>query len=366
LNLIDARKLFPITDSFINLNNAAESPLNSLVKTRLLEYLEFSENYPHKKPNARTKTREYLSMLFGGSKEDYSLATSTGHGLGIVASGFKWSEGDNVILPEKEHWNNSYPWILQEKKGVEVRFSKLKNNRIDYENLASLVDENTRIISLAAVRFNSGYRVDLKKMRSIADINNSLLVVDGIQATGAIPINVIDDGIDVLAAAGFKWLLGLPGTGFLYVNERARKRINPVMPGMFASELEYDSLNFFNNSKKYETGTIAYPLFYAWEAGLNLLLEIGIDSIHKKIITLTDILIEDLHKKGYEITTPISSKSERSGIVIFKGDSKEKTYELFQKILSKNIVVTFRENAIRVSPSFYNTEEEILTLCSIL
>ncbi|MDD7914475.1 aminotransferase class V-fold PLP-dependent enzyme [Polaribacter ponticola] len=292
------RELFPITEKGIFLNNASQAPLNLLVNNRLLSYLQLELNPIHKKGFNRNSIRLPLSKLLGGSPEEYALTTSTGNGLNIIAQGLKFKKGDNIIIPELEHWNNSFPWLQLQDKGVEIRFIKINADKsFDPEAIKKLIDKNTRVVALAAVRFNSGFRPNLSEIGKITQKHNALFIVDAAQAAGMIPINVEKDNIDIMAGCGFKWLLGLHGTGFLYVNKRVINLIKPVLPGMYAAEKTYDKLTFFEDSRKFETGTIAYALFDAWSAGLELILKIGIENIYLKALENTDLLIKGLLKK---------------------------------------------------------------------
>lgn len=361
------RQLFPVAENEIFLNNAAESPLNNKVRTRLEEFLCFASDAPQNKPSVRHKVRLRLSELLGGAPDEYALVTSTGVGVGIVASGYNWCEGDNVVVTALEHWNNTFPWLALKQRGIDVRFVPIdKDNRVNPEHIAAIVDSNTKMVATAAVRFNSGLRVDLKRLSTIAHNCGALLMVDGIQGAGVVPLNMEDDGIDILACAGFKWLLGMPGTGFLYVNKNAQGRINPVLPGMFAADNNSSELKYFPDARRYETGSIAYPLFYAWTAGLELLKEIGIDKIHSRVLRLTDRIIAGLHTKNIMITSPVDSINERSAIIIFTAGSEEANKVLYEKLMAQNIIISLRGGLCRVSPSFYNTEEEIDRFLEVL
>jgi selenocysteine lyase/cysteine desulfurase len=204
MDVARVRRQFPVTDRMVFLNNAAESPLNLPVRRRLDEYLDLAAWSPDTRPPARHPLRPLLSRLLGGAPEEYALVTSTGVGLGLAAAGYAWAPGDNVVVPADEHWNNTFPWLALRARGVDVRL---------------------------------------------------------------VPLNVDDDGIDVLACAGFKWLLGLHGTGFVYVRKGVWDRIQPVLPGMFAAEDNLHELLWLPNAQRYETGSLAYSLFYAWTAG---------------------------------------------------------------------------------------------------
>jgi selenocysteine lyase/cysteine desulfurase len=331
-----------------------------LVYDRLQAYLKTELSPVGKKSFDRNNTRGLLSKLLGGLPEEYALVTSTGVGMGIVAQGLNLKSGDNIVVPEREHWNNSFPWLQLERKGVEIRFAKLnEDNSFDADAIEKLVDHNTRVVTIAAVRFNSGFRSDLSGIGKIAHDKGALFVVDAAQAAGMIPIDVEKDQIDIMAGCGFKWLLGMFGTGYLYVSKRVVEMINPVLPGMFAADNQFDKLAYYEDSRKFETGTIAYSLFDAWSAGLELLLEVGIKNIYEKALENTDLLIDGLHERAYQIVTPIKKREERTAIVHFNTGSFETTKKLYQKLMDERVLVTLQGENIRVSSGFFTTKEEI-------
>jgi selenocysteine lyase/cysteine desulfurase len=221
-------------------------------------------------------------------------------------------------------------------------------------------------VAIAAVRFNSGFRPNLSKISKIAHSKNALFVVDAAQGAGMVPIDVVKNGIDIMAGCGFKWLLGMHGTGFLYVSNRVVKMIQPVLPGMYAAHMNYDKLSYYEDARKFETGTLAYSLFTAWSAGLELLLSIGIDTVYKKALENTALIINGLLKNNYNIVTPIKNDQERSAVVHFYASSFEKTNALFSKLKAHKVLVTLQGENIRVSPNFFTTKEEIKVFLSLL
>jgi cysteine desulfurase/selenocysteine lyase len=360
MNIEEIRSLFPVTKEAVYLNSAAQCPLNTLVNDRLQTYLKIELNPVGKKAFDRENIRTLLSKLLGGLPEEYALTTSSGIGIGMIAGGINFNKGDNIIVPEREHWNNSLPWLNLEKKGVEIRFAKLNaDNSIDPEAIEKLIDNKTRVVAIAAVRFNSGFRPNLAAIGKIAHSKEALFVVDAAQGAGMVPIDVEKEEIDVLAGCGFKWLLGMHGTGFLYVSKRVVKIINPVLPGMFSAEADYGKLSYYDDCRKFETGTIAYSLFNALSAGLQLLIDIGVEKIYEKALENTELIIDGLREKGYQVVTPTRKREERTAIVLFNIGSAEAIKTLYQKLVQENVLVTLQGENIRVSPNFFNTKEEI-------
>jgi len=367
MDLTRLRTLFPVTGKAVFLNHAAEAPLNTRVRQRLDEYLALAAEAPQRKPSVRGPVRSLLASLLGGRPEDYALVTSTGVGLGLAAAGLAWSPGDNVVLPADEHWNNAFPWLALRERGLEVRVVPLDGAlRVDPVRMAERIDRRTRLVAVAAVRHTTGFRADLKCLSRMAHDREALFVVDGIQAAGVVPLHVQEDGIDVLACGGFKWLLGLPGTGFMYVRPGLEDRIRPVLPGMFAAEDDLSRVRWLPDARRYETGSLAYPLFHGWTAGLELLAEIGIPTIHARVLELTSRILAGLQGRGMTVATPAEAPAERSAIISFTTGSPEADLGLCERLAARDIIVSLRGGRIRVSPSFYNTEEEIDRFLAVL
>jgi cysteine desulfurase / selenocysteine lyase len=360
MDVAKLRSQFPVTQHAVFLNNAAESPLSLPVRRRLDEYLDLAARSPDGRPSARHPLRPLFSRLLGGLPEEYALVTSTGVGIGLVAEGFPWTTGDNVVVPADEHWNNTFPWLALRERGVDVRIVPVAADlRVDPARVADRVDGRTRMVAVAAVRHLTGFRADLPLLSRITHDRGAIFVVDGVQAAGVVPLNVDDDGIDVLACAGFKWLLGFHGTGFLYVRQHLWERIRPVLPGMFSAEDNLTELRWLPNAQRYETGTLAYALFHAWTAGLELILDTGVPAIHGRVLDLTTRLIEGLGTQRMTVVTPVESRDERSAIVSFTAGSPDANHAIHTRLTARNIAISLRGGRCRVSPSFFNTEEEI-------
>ena len=367
MHIQQIRQCFPVTRSMAFLNNAAESALCTPVRRRLDEYLDAAATTPDKRPPARHPVRPLLAGLFGGAPEEYALVTSTGVGVGLAAAGYDWSPGDNVVLPAEEHSNNTYPWLALRERGVDVRIVPVgADERLNPDAVAERVDDRTRMVALAAVRHLTGFRADLRAMSGIAHARGALFVVDGVQAAGVVPLDVDDDGIDVLACAGFKWLLGLHGTGFLYVRKTAWERLRPLLPGMFAAEDDLSDVRWLRSAQRYETGSLAYSLFHAWTAGLEMIADIGVPAIHARTLALTSRLMDGLRALGLTVVTPASRPDERSGIVSFTVGTPDENRAVHARLAERHVAIAVRGGRCRVSPAFYNDETDIDRLLEAL
>ncbi|MFZ5828351.1 MAG: aminotransferase class V-fold PLP-dependent enzyme [Bacillota bacterium] len=364
IDLAAYRSQFPVTERMLFLNHASESPVSLPVRRRIDEYLQIATGDPDSAPISLDRLKALLAQLLGGSPAEYAAMPNTGTGINTVALGIDWKPGDNVVLPAQEFPANLYPWLALRDRGVEVRIVPLeKNLRIDPARVAERVDARTRVLSVSAVEYLSGFRNDLPRLSALAHAQGALFVVDGIQAAGALPLNVDADGIDVLAAGGYKWLLGPIGTGFCYFRRSAWERIRPVLPGAMSSvegpEDPEGAFTLWDHAGRYETGCMPFSLLYGWTAGLEMLLEAGVENIAAQIRMLTDRLIAGLQIKGIQIASPVGRKTERSGIISFTLGSPEANQALVRRLHQEQIVISFRGGRCRVSPHFYNTAADI-------
>jgi selenocysteine lyase/cysteine desulfurase len=291
------------------------------------------------------------------------------HGLNIVAAGLDWQPGDNLVCAETEFPANVYPWTNLRRRGVEVRFAPACDNCILTDDVAALMDERTRLVALSFVEFATGYRNDLAALAGICHARGAYLCVDGIQGLGALQFSVQDTPVDFLATHAAKWMLGPIGAGFLYVRRDRLPAVDPVMTGWRSvvdrdDYFRYDS-PLRDTGERLEPGSPNHVGLIGMAAAIDLLLSVSLDQIEARILALTDCLIAGLRASGCEITSPVARRRERSGIVCFRHPAVE-TATLAGRLQEAGVIVSLRGDVIRVSPHFYNTEEEVERLLAVL
>jgi cysteine desulfurase/selenocysteine lyase len=209
------------------------------------------------------------------------------------------------------------------------------------------------------VDFTTGFRCDLISLGRFCREKGLLFCVDAIQSLGAVPLDVRQCGIHFLAAAGHKWLLGPMGCGILYVDGEARPLLHPQGVGWksVVEEEDFFTIRFDlkPDARVFEPGTMNVAGIYALGAALDLLLEVGVDSIWGRIKAITDILLRGLQKRGLRVVSPLEEEV-RSGILSFiPGRDPE---GLFKRLMKGDVMVSLRNDLIRLSPHFYNNEED--------
>jgi selenocysteine lyase/cysteine desulfurase len=282
----------------------------------------------------------------------------------------KWKNADNIVTFAKEFPANFYAWRrIRDCFGVELRLCPERDGRIDVDEFIGLIDSNTRLVSISAVQFASGFRADLEKIGAAAQKVDALFAVDIIQGFGAMPFDLPAQSVDIAAGASHKWLCAPEGCGVLYLSERARERVEPTLVGWISVE---DAWNFDDyeqqfkpNALAWETGTGGISLFYGLEQSLRLLNETGAENIEKHLENLTDYLCELLAGKNYEI---VSSRApgEKSQIVCVRHCGDLTSVEIAKRLEAEKIIVSPRGDRVRIAPHFFNDEKDIEYLIEML
>ena len=236
----------------------------------------------------------------------------------------------------------------------------MRKGRFTLDDVAPLVDERTRVVTLSYVQYFNGFKCDLAGVADICHRRGALLVIDGTQAIGAMTLDSEDMGVDVLVVSAHKWLLGPLGIGFLALSGRAMARIGVSCLGW----LSVNDLCAFRNeidlrpdARRFEPGTNNGAGIYGLHAALDQIARVGSKAIEHRVLTITERLCEGLRSRGYEILSP-RGEDEASGIVIFR-DDKSPSEAVYRRLTDAGICVSLRGGGVRVSPHYYNSEDEI-------
>lgn len=366
LNLTGLREQFPVTVRYAYLNHASVGGLSQPVVAAITRYLteraagggEVLLNWD----DDIERIRQTCARFIGAHRDEIVFTGSISHGLNIVACGLDWAEGDNLICAETEFPANIYPWTNLQRRGVEIRFAPVRENRILIQDVASLMDRRTRLVALSFVEFHTGFRNDLDALVALCHERDALLCVDGIQGLGALRFSVAKTPVDFVAAHSAKWMLGPIGAGFLYVRRELLQALNPAMAGWRSivdrdDYFKYDS-PLRETGERFEPGSPNFAGLLGMEAAIELLLSVGIEKIEARILALTDHLIAGLQERDCTIASPIDRRSERSGIVSFRHPDATST-QMCERLHAADVIVSMRGDLIRVSPHFYNTEQDL-------
>jgi len=358
------RRDFPITEKYIYLDHAGVAPTSLRVKAAVEKFLTESAGcgafqYPQWMQRV-TDVRRSCARLINAKIDEIAFVRSTSHGLSLVAEGLDWEEGDNLLIYEKEFPSNIYPWTNLARKGVERRVIPSREGRILIDDIGRLMDSRTRLLAISSVQFANGFRVDLKRLGNLCRAKGPLLCVDAIQSLGAFPMDVNECHVDFLAADAHKWLLGPEGIGIFYCRKELAEQLNPLLIGWKSvqNELDFDNPAFRlkSDAMRFEEGSMNLMGILGLGAAIDLLFEVGIENIEQRVLDLGDLIVHEAEKRGFALLTP-KDREERGGNITICG--KFDATKMKDALREKGIMVNVRAGGIRVSPHFYNTEEEI-------
>ena len=371
MNLEKIRKEFPVTEELIFFDHARVAPLPERVRKVVTTFVEdatcFGTAHYETWMIGIEQSRKSFARLINAGTDEVAFVKNTSEGLSIVANGLDWKSGDNVVIPDIEFPANVYPWWNLKRLGVETRMVHAVEGRVLFDDLVKQVDARTRLISISSVECNSGFRCDLNRIGAFCKEKDILFCVDAIQSLGILTIDVKRDHIDFLSADGHKWMLSVEGLGGFYISREVLEKVYPVTVGWGNMVNAADYMNyefvFRPDAQRFEEGSPNTMSIHAFGAALDLLLETGIENIEQRVMALGDTILEQLQRRGLNIYSS-TRPEERSGNIAFV--MNQDISRLYEWMLENKVKLTVRDGLVRLSPHFYNSEEEILRFFDLL
>ncbi len=370
------RREFPVTRDQVFLAHAGVCPLPHRVTEAIRKYSELCSTGDQESvwPAAQiSQARAAIARLLNAQPDEIALVGPTSLALSFVAAGLPVKKNDNILIYFDDYPSNVYPWLALSERGVEVRLLNVREfGRIRPIDVLGQADERTRLVALASCHFLSGYRIDLQAIGSALRKRNIWFCVDAIQTLGAFPTTV--EHVDFLAADAHKWLLGPCAAGILYVRRALQNLLPPVVYGWnnvhCPDFVAQEEIVFRTDARRYEAGTHNLLGLAGLHAGLELLLEVGIGPIAAELLRKRAWLGPALQAKGYTVLQADAPPENASGIVTFFRSDLDLA-ALHQRLAAARVVTSLRADRsgrrfIRISPHFYNTDEELHRLLELI
>ncbi len=366
------REQFPAAARWAYLDHAAVAPITQRAHDALLlwshsalhdgtmAWLTFADRV--------AKARTSAARLINARTDEIAFVSNTTHGIGLVAEGFSWREGDNVVTSGDEYPSNLYPWIHLKDRGVETRIVPARDGRVEIDELVAAIDSRTRLLTISHVEFASGFRNDLDKLGELCRAKGIAFFVDAIQGLGPLTIDVNRTPIDFLAADGHKWLLGPEGAGILYVRREWIDRLRATGIGWHSVKSSYNQVRYDIDLKpsaeRWEGGTWNMPGIHALGASIDLLLEIGLRQVSERVLHNAEIVRELALEHGWMVPGDFQP-DERSGIVAIERSGID-VDGFAKRCRGRGVVLAARRGKIRISPHFYQDESDFARLGEML
>ncbi len=373
----DIRQDFPLTKRTVYMNNGAIAPMPVAAIKAVTNYLlKCADEGPDSKSASEYTTlllnelRSRVAHLIGCDRDEVVLTQSTTDGINMVANGLEWKRGDAIVSRggSHEHYANYFQWLrLAKEKGVILRELAIdQNGFFDAADLERQARGST-LVAMSHVLYNTGALMPAEEIGRIANENGALFCIDAAQSAGTVPIDVKKIGCHFMAFPGFKWLCGPNGIGVFYCRKDAVERLRPPSIGGESATLSGGTLAYAEMPNRLQAGFRNYPGAAGLEAALRYVLRLGIDNIREMNMKVANALRQEISKiQGASLVGPDDEKL-RSSIVAFTLP-KDADF-VVKKLGENNIVLAERDigggkKAVRASPHFFNTEEEVSYVAS--
>jgi selenocysteine lyase/cysteine desulfurase len=358
-----ARKTYLNSGSYCALADSVKEAINNYMDDRLLVGANWDVWVMKNEA-----VRSLMAQVLRAQPDEIAVTASASAGINALASAFDFTKRRNkVVISDFEFPTNAQIWHAQELRGARVvHVPRAADGYIPLESFEKLIDEETQLVAVTHVCFRNGAKLDIPGIVKLAHARGAKVMLDCYQAVGALTVDV--KGLDVDFAVGgmLKYLLGTAGLGFLYVRNELISSLTPTQSGWFA-QADITAMDITANrpsptARRFEAGTPAVVNCYAVEAGLEIILELGTDTIEERVRYLTRLYMDRLEEIGWPSITP--RQDERRGPMVCV--RAKQVAQLFGKLTEQDIVTSFRDDNLRATFHFYNSEQDVDALIQAL
>lgn len=355
------RPEFPIFRSATYLNSCSLGALSQRSRSALVEFADLWDRwgasawYEHWL-NACADVRAAFARLVGADASESALAPSISGALASIVGAIDFGVRPKVVTTELDFPTLVYQFLARRAHGIEtVVLPSPDGVRVPLESFAEAIDERTALVATSHVYFTSGAIQDVATLARLAHEQGALCLIDAYQSTGQLPVDARELGVDFLLSGALKWLLGGAGLAYVYVRRALVEGLAPTAVSWFGVEdqFAFDPLGFKlrSDARRFELGTPAVPTVYSARAGLQLIEEVGVERIRRRVSSLTEDLLQRALAAGFTVRSA-SDPEERSGIVMVEHPEPAAAV---RRLTDAGVIVDHRPGAVRFSPHFYNT-----------
>ena len=367
-----ARSQFPTLQAKNYLNSCSLGLLSRRARAAAVSYLDLWEEkgaaaWYDEWMAELDELRRAFARIINARPEEVAVMPSISAALAAVVSSLDLHEGDQVVTSELDFPTIAHHFHAWERTGVEATVIRSEDRvLVRPDQFEDATSNRTRLLATSHVYFTSGYIQDVKAICDIAHRRGALAFVDDYQATGQVPIDVRETGADILVSGGLKWLLGGPGIAYMYVREELIRDLEPTVSGWFGNRDQFlfnpHDMIFRDTAARFETGTPSIAAVYTGAEGLRMVNQLGPASIRQRTSDLTFQLVASLREHGFTLRAP-KDETHHASITMIELDEPE---AIVESLARQDIIVDYRPGAVRVSPYFYNTADEIGSLVASL
>ena len=363
------RDEFPVLERKAYLISASLGPISRRAQSYLNEYMEAwaSKGAPdhvweeHVFPRMRSVKATFAGMV-GADPDEVSITTNVSLALSTITSCMDFSgERNKLVLSELDFPTDGHVFLAQKPRGADVVFLESPDGlTVPLESYEQAIDDRTALVCINRVLYRSSSLVDAKAICDMARRAGAWSVVDDFHGAGIVPVDVHDLGCDFYTTGVLKWLCGGPGLTFLYARRDLLPFLEPAVTGWFATaepfSFDLAHLNYHPTARRLEHGTPPAPVAFIAQGGLDVITEVGPARIRERMGELSDRVIAGADELGLEVRT-LRDRDARGGLVNVKvGDEARK---VCHALLDRDVCTDYRGDGLRISPHFFNTEEDV-------
>jgi len=309
------------------------------------------------------RVRSAVAGLLGAESDEIAVTTSASAGINSVASALRFDgPRDKIVISDFEFPTSAQIWYAQELRGATVVRAREENGYVSPEQFEKVIDDETLLVAVTQVYFKNGTRLDIPAIAEIAKDRGALLLVDGYQSLGTVSFDVTEIRPDFVVGGMLKYLLGTAGIGFLYARRALIESLVPTVTGWFAQSdiMAMDTSRYDPSptARRFETGTPPVPNCYAAVAGLEIIAEVGLDNIVRRIQDLTSLIKSAAKESGY-VFGMLEAPGRHGAMISLRSNDEN---SLVEALAADGIVTSCRGGNLRISPHFYNNDDDIETL----
>ena len=370
------RDQFPTLASGIHLLSHSLGPVPRAVRDSMLAYCDAWEHHTSEDAWATSwwelsqRVGDRIARILGGTPGSVQIQPNASIALATVASCFDFNSGrrNKVVTTALDFPSMEYIWDAQRQMGAHVEVVPSTDGiSVPLEKMLDAIDDQTCLVALAHTSYRSSYRIDAAAIVERAHAKGALVLLDVYQSAGVVPLHAADWKVDFLIGGTIKWLCGGPSCGYLYVRPELQKDLRPRLTGWVAHDAPFDfasaQMRYARWVRRFAQGTPSIPALYSAIPGLDIIETVGLEQIAAESQRRTQSMIDFAREQNWTINTPLDLERRGGSVMIGVDDAKS----VAEQLAEQRVFVDWRPAAgLRISPHFFNTDEEVAEALRIL
>ena len=370
------RNEFPTLASGIHLLSHSLGPVPRAARESMLAYYEAWEHHTSEDAWASSwwemsaQVGDRLAAILGGAPGSVQIQPNASIGLSTIVSCFDFhtSEQNKIVTTALDFPSMQYVWAAQEQVGAEIELVHSDDGiTVATDEIVDAIDDTTALVAMSHVSFRSSAAVDVAPIVERAHHYGARVLLDVYQSAGAVPLKASEWGVDFLIGGTIKWLCGGPACGYLYVRPDLQRELQPRLTGWVAHEMPFEfappPMRYSESVRRFAQGTPSIPALYSVLPGLEIIDQVGVPSIRAESERRTQMMVDFALERGWKVNSPRDVNHRGGSVMIYVDDGPA----MVKRLAERKVFVDCRPGVgLRMSPHFFNTDEEVLEALEIL